>query len=298
LNSLLKSTYFDSGVSLGTGLTKTCQQKERAGIVYIDTPGLSDIKYRHDFAVEIKKALMLGGAFQIFFVITLEQGRIRPDDKTTMKLVLEAAPVNSSYSVIINKLEPEVFAQFSDENSPKIVEFTVLLNEGLPGTNSFYYCQHVPFLSGHNNTLAQFEEDFYQFVRDAPLVQIDPTTVQDIKENEFETTKMLLTEQLNRLQQIEKEMKTKIQLQASAFKNMNQSSISKDESLVVKLKELELQYQQQIDALNTGIKEAHQESVSRKEVLDQIKEQNKKQVANVVKGIFIGALKLAKFFLL
>ncbi len=62
---------------------------------------------RQKAAQEIKKALTKAGNFKIFFVITLESGRIKPDDKKTMKFVLEAATEikENYYSIIINKMK-------------------------------------------------------------------------------------------------------------------------------------------------------------------------------------------------
>lgn len=57
----------------------------------MDTPGLADIKLRKQAAKAITEALKRDGNYQIFFVITLEAGRIRPEDMATIKLVLESA---------------------------------------------------------------------------------------------------------------------------------------------------------------------------------------------------------------
>jgi len=138
LNGLIGRTIFPSGISLGKGLTTVChREQDQNGNVYIDTPGLSDIKLRKQAAIEIKDALQSNGIFKIFFVITLEEGRIRPDDKTTMSLVLDAANILSNqYSIIINKLQPEIIDLMEDEELKK--EFLVMLHEGLPGTNFIY----------------------------------------------------------------------------------------------------------------------------------------------------------------
>jgi len=141
LNGFFSEVKFQSGVSLGKGLTTVCQRiDDDKGTVYIDTPGLSDVKLREQAAVEIKSALTSGGIFKIFFVITLEDGRLRPDDKTTMKLVLDAAPeIGSNYSIIINKLLPEIIDTFDDKSQRE--EFLTLLNEDLPPTSAVFFQQ-------------------------------------------------------------------------------------------------------------------------------------------------------------
>jgi hypothetical protein len=113
---------FKSGQSLGSGLTAVLQEAyDINGNRYIDTPGLSDVKKSERAAIEIEKALKKGGLFKIFFVITLESGRIRPDDINTIRLVLGAvSSINSCYSIIINKSQPEVLMQTSFPNSFEI----------------------------------------------------------------------------------------------------------------------------------------------------------------------------------
>eukprot|EP00972_Heterocapsa_arctica_P004459 662494-Heterocapsa_arctica.AAC.1 len=71
----------------------------------MDTPGLDDVKLREMAAKEISKALKRDGDFKVFFVITLEAGRVRPSDKVTIKLVLDAAPdIGCKYGIIVNKM--------------------------------------------------------------------------------------------------------------------------------------------------------------------------------------------------
>jgi len=69
LNALTGKVNFKSGVSFGHGLTTVCQRyvDEKNDIVYIDTPGLSDVEMRKKAAAEITKALKSSGYFRIFF---------------------------------------------------------------------------------------------------------------------------------------------------------------------------------------------------------------------------------------
>merc|ERR1719414_2449557 len=82
----------------------------------MDTPGLEDTKIRKKAAAEISAALKQNGKYRIFFVITLEAGRVRPADVTTMNLVLEAAPeIGSKYAVIINKVSNTAINKFKED---------------------------------------------------------------------------------------------------------------------------------------------------------------------------------------
>ena len=46
LNSFAGKCLFHSGVSFGSGLTSILDEKEENGLLYIDTPGLTDDKLR------------------------------------------------------------------------------------------------------------------------------------------------------------------------------------------------------------------------------------------------------------
>ena len=78
--------------------------KKYNGVTQLDTSGLADINLRQQAAKAITEALKQDGTYQIFFVTTLEAGRIRPEDMITIKLVLESASDIEYYSIIINKL--------------------------------------------------------------------------------------------------------------------------------------------------------------------------------------------------
>ena len=69
----------------------------------MDTPGLADQQLREAAADAIKKGLTQNGFYNVFFAMSFQNGRVRPDDVTTMKLVLEAAPI-MSYGIITNQV--------------------------------------------------------------------------------------------------------------------------------------------------------------------------------------------------
>lgn len=115
LNGLTKKetdgVLFSSGTSIGMGKTRALQQEFVDGVVYIDAPGLADINMRKLAAKEITEGLKQEGNYKIFFVITLESGRLRGQDKMMLKNILDAmkGEVNAGeFRLIINKLEPKV----------------------------------------------------------------------------------------------------------------------------------------------------------------------------------------------
>ena len=103
-NCIAKAVLFQSGINFGKGMTCQLDAREHKGITYLDTPGLDNTKMRRDAAHAITAGLKKNGLYQIFFVVTLESGRLRATDLTTIKLVLEHVPDITSYSLIINKL--------------------------------------------------------------------------------------------------------------------------------------------------------------------------------------------------
>lgn len=117
LNSIIGQRYFQSGVSLGNGLTKQLEVfRGTDGTHFVDTPGLDDVLGRDFAARELSRALSVGGHCKLVFVCTLEDGRIRPSDMTTLRLILEAvrntgANPNGGYSIIVNKVAESVLSQ-------------------------------------------------------------------------------------------------------------------------------------------------------------------------------------------
>lgn len=103
---------FKSGHNYGTGLTKFFSAINKGGLVVLDTPGLADLKIAEQAAQEVTAALKKGGkkaVYRIIMMLTLEGGRLRPDDILTLKNVLEALPdeVEMTPGVIVNKVDAD-----------------------------------------------------------------------------------------------------------------------------------------------------------------------------------------------
>ena len=102
--SLGKNEKFKSGPSIATGLTFKLGKKTVNGVTYMDTPGLDDIDKRKQAAEAITEALKQDGSYQVVFVVTLESGRVKPADVTTIQLILKSAEQITHYGIIFNKL--------------------------------------------------------------------------------------------------------------------------------------------------------------------------------------------------
>jgi hypothetical protein len=113
-NSIFQKKAFESGISLGTGLTREKQEYIYENRKYIDTPGLSDINLRKQAAEEIEKALKENNNYKIIFVATLEAGRIKSDDLVTINTVCKAIKVPFEYGIIFNKVTNPVIKKINE----------------------------------------------------------------------------------------------------------------------------------------------------------------------------------------
>jgi GTP-binding protein EngB required for normal cell division len=112
-NSIFQEPVFQSGVSFGRGMTELGQRHIYQNKMYIDTPGLSDIKLREQAAQEIEKSLKHNSNYKIVFVATLESGRIRPDDLVTINAVCDAIKTKFEYGLIFNKVSKALEEQIN-----------------------------------------------------------------------------------------------------------------------------------------------------------------------------------------
>jgi Leucine-rich repeat (LRR) protein len=113
-NSIFQKKAFESGISIGTGLTQKKQEYIYENRKYIDTPGLSDVNLRKQAAEEIEKALKENNNYKIIFVATLEAGRIKSDDLVTINTVCEAIKVPFEYGIIFNKVTNPVIKKINE----------------------------------------------------------------------------------------------------------------------------------------------------------------------------------------
>jgi len=204
LNSLIRKVMFRSGVSYGHGLTTALQKIPFDGKYYVDTPGLADTDMKEKAAKEIEIALRQDGKYYIFFVVTLDKGRVRPADTATMKIVLDAAPIKN-YAVIINEVHPRVRKGF--EQNPETYNYVKSkLMAGLEIITDRFY------LLGKNEELEhvddamwdQLPSSFIDFVHGAPGMficsgHVDDLAVQDMSEI------VARQEETNRKMEVDKE---------------------------------------------------------------------------------------------
>lgn len=190
LGSTFSGSVFKSGPSWGRGCTtESAHNKDGKGrnIRWIDTPGLGDAEIREQAATEIENALTAAmhknRGVKLVFVCFLQAGRVNPLDLSTINDVMTkielpngSCPGPNSYTVLFNKVDPEMMKDpdFETEGKTAIEGFF----RGVKGskgkqtaeitTNSFIY---FPAENGkqaaRNQSLFQDQEKNMAIVRTA-----------------------------------------------------------------------------------------------------------------------------------
>ena len=176
----------------------------------MDTPGLADVGLRMKAAEAISKALKKNGTYQIFFVITLEAGRLRAEDMATIKLVLDSAQDIKNYSIIINKLSPQVFNHLAEKENKELktlVEDIVKITKHIQISPAVLLLQNNLDLTDHKNKITKLDK-LDKFAKDAPCTAVAPNSVKSIIEDPtvFETTMHILAEYIEELKQDKRQL--------------------------------------------------------------------------------------------
>eukprot|EP00438_Fugacium_kawagutii_P022289 Skav233969 [mRNA] locus=scaffold1008:507708:509955:+ [translate_table: standard] len=205
LNCLLQETPFKSGYSGdGTGVTDNLQIHRADGKVYMDTPGLEDDTKRKAAAKAISEALRKDGTYQVFFVIMLDQGRVRVSDKTVLKLVTDACSdvPNFCYSVIINQMLPKKAKEYqagSEMLKNVMTQLMVGLDLKVIPEQSFHVVPRLDDLEGAENGLTLLPPETLAFIQKASKVKIQKEKVKDVQESLKPAIQKQLEDQLAEL---------------------------------------------------------------------------------------------------
>jgi GTP-binding protein EngB required for normal cell division len=173
LNGMGAAVAFPSGVSIATGKTTALEKAVTLdGVLLVDTPGLTDQKTREIAADEIGRAFQDGGRFNLFFVITLEAGRLRPADIVIMELVLEATKVKENqYTIIVNKVSEKILKKEPDLGS-KLKGFLWKVCK-LPPTDYLYI--YPLDRSWEDRDYVEVQPDEYPYAEFLDFVEMCPT---------------------------------------------------------------------------------------------------------------------------
>ena len=196
-NCIAERVLFKSGISFGSGKTYKLEKEEHSGIMYLDTPGLADIKMRKAAANAITEALIQNGRYQISFVVTLSAGRLRLEDLATIWLVLLNAPDVNQFSIIINKLSQIEYGglQNNIEKSRLLAPLEFL---GEHHKYTVMLLLQNPMLEDADNTIVDYPK-LVEFVRDAPWVNVKSSNVSEIPgdDDSFKEQLDSMTEKIN-----------------------------------------------------------------------------------------------------
>ncbi|KAH3732225.1 hypothetical protein Pelo_16942 [Pelomyxa schiedti] len=118
--------------------------------------------------------------------MTLEAGRVRPDDQVTMSLVHEACPViQGNYSIIVNKIPLITHSRILNNPSDREMLVGAILS-GHPVTKHIGFFPKVASLDDANDAYYEPTQEIKDFVLDAPIVEIVPSDVHRLAEDKWE----------------------------------------------------------------------------------------------------------------
>ena len=198
-NNIAERVLLKNEISSGSSETFKLDKNEHDGVMYLKTLGLADIKIRKGAASAITKSLRQDGTYQVYFVVTLRGGRFRPEDLTTIWLVLLKAPDIKSCSILINKLSQVEYDCLRDFNEM----LNLLAPLDLIGGHrkfSVLFLLNSHLLEDRHNIIANCPK-LSKLVKDTPWVNVNSCNVSEIPgDNEsFEVQLNSLINKINNL---------------------------------------------------------------------------------------------------
>lgn len=190
INSLIGEKVARAGVNAGVGLTPFFTTYEHDGIHYLDTPGLADMKLRVQAAIEIEKALRQNGNYRIFFVLTLEAGRVRPEDVVSINTIMAAVNLpEPKFNVIVNKLTKREKSELLDD-AQKMAAVYAEINSGDYKTDSIWYALRDSRIDDGDTDLVTITPDLHTFLYESSLaITILEADIGKIEVDQFEKLK-------------------------------------------------------------------------------------------------------------
>ena len=235
LNTMLQEIVFESGVVIGSGMTFKLDKFEKDGVIYMDTPGLCDLTMREQAAKAITEALRQEGQYRVFIVLTLEMGRLRPDDVSLIKLVLDSASDLTSYSLVLNQVNKAVKRKLTNEKLiyQKLLEGGIL-EKHLP--KGVHVVDKDNEIEGEENQFLGSAYDFLEFVKNATSVEIYAKHVEDIRIETFDELRRDFEFKVKEIKQKEMKFDDTIQKLMDQREQEKQEMEAKNEKLQKEVK--------------------------------------------------------------
>ena len=309
LNGMAGEFLFKSGVAIGKGMTYKLDEKQnRKGIYFMDTPGLDDVNLRKQAGEAISKALKKGGKFKLLFVVTTESGRVRSQDISMMRVVLEAAQeIENGYGIIINKVSMPMMNILSDkENMITLLTtmFTNINERNQPAP--IHSLPLVETLHDLNDVVPDLGvlPDLEKFIVELPTVNLTPEEAADINVEQYdelrekvETEMKELSEDKQRLQVEKEKLERKIKEddeEKRKIRNEHQQVLKDKEITLQRLTELSKNEEEERRRLQQENKKLERELIDFKSVnmtrnqyekrLQQLEQDNEKLKEHLVQA--------------
>ena len=280
------SKKFKSGVSFGAGLTYQLDTVEVNGVTYMDTPGLDDIEMRKKAAEAITHALKQDGSYRVMFVLTLEAGRIKPNDITTMNLVLDSAPEITNYGVVFNKIPEDELKMIPREGKQALltqVSARTTKGESKPLPIPLFVAENKNLKSKTNatTTIPGLED----FVLCLPPLVIHSGKVKEISTESFDEMREKLEEQLSHYKRnqeaLEEQMKNDKEDFKRQYKKMEEENQRRHQLEKEKNEELQRQYKKEMEEMENQNKQDSEEMKALKiKMEEQQKDMERKEERN------------------
>lgn len=214
-NSIFQKPVFNSGTSLGKGLTTKKQEYIHENRLYIDTPGLDDVVMREQAAKQIEEALKHNNNYKIVFVAMLDQGRIRPADLVTINIVCDTIKADFEYGIVFNQISKKIIRQINEE---RLEQYLTILHKKPSRT---IVLQRDEDLEGEKNGYFQGSDENRQklikFLDDLKAKRIEADDIKEIDVRGFD-------KRINEMETIYKrriaKLHKKSQKQAEEVKNL------------------------------------------------------------------------------
>lgn len=122
-NTLLGKVSSPSGSKLGSSATKFIKKSRQGDFICIDTPGLVDVGKTHRSFNEVARAFRGPALIRLVFVCTLESGRVREADVTTLATISDSfrrviGNAKLNVLVIINKCHTKIYDRLKQASLP------------------------------------------------------------------------------------------------------------------------------------------------------------------------------------
>ncbi|PXF48428.1 hypothetical protein BWQ96_01888 [Gracilariopsis chorda] len=204
-NTLLQKTVFESGISLGGGLTKSTATCTKGDLTFVDTPGLDDLYNRRTAAKEISAALRGPSTVKMVFVTALEAGRVRSADVCTLQTIVTAlrevvGDMTRKYTLIINKCEDSLAQTLTKKDSLELRASVLGPYFAVEEAKQVEIIRAETSIRGKSGTLLnrQAAERLRGLIERAPTIDLPAEPVVRLKLKTYEKNAQQIDEEMRR----------------------------------------------------------------------------------------------------